>query len=126
MQPESAIPLMAQLARLRFRAGDEAGARAEAERALALFDAKRDTIANIYRARALRPIAEAYCAMGDTAAAFDLYKRAVEAGMENPNSRPRAEDLVATCCSLALHAMEPDAVLASRIREIQAGLGDPW
>lgn len=126
MQPESVIPLMAQLARLRFRAGDAASARAEAERALALFDAKGDTIVNIYRARTLRPIAEAYYAMGDTAAALDLYKRAVEAGMENPNSRPRADDLVATCCSLALHAVEPDAALASRIREIQAGLGDPW
>ncbi|MDI6451234.1 hypothetical protein [Anaerobaca lacustris] len=125
-QPQSIIPLMAQLARLRFRAGDEAGARAEAERALDLFGAKRDTIVNIYRAQTLRPIAEAYYAMGDTAAALDLYKRAVEAGMENPNARPRADDLVATCCSLALHAVEPDAVLASRIREIQAGLGDPW
>ncbi len=125
-QPQSTIALMAQLARLRFRAGDKTGARAEAERALALFDAKGDTIVNIYRAQTLRPIAEAYHAMGDTAAALDLYKRAVEAGMENPNSRPRADDLVATCCSLALHAVEPDAVLASRIREIQAGLGDPW
>jgi tetratricopeptide (TPR) repeat protein len=125
-QPQSIIPLMAQLARLRFRAGDEAGARAEAELALALFDAKRDTIVNIYRAQTLRPIAEAYYAMGDTDAALDLYKRAVEAGMENPNSRPRADDLVAVCCSLALHAVEPDAVLASRIREIQAGLSDPW
>lgn len=126
MQPESVIALMAQLAQLCFRTGDETGARAEVQKALDLFDAKRDTIVNIYRARTLRPIAEAHHAMGDTTAALALYKRAVEAGMENPNSRPRADDLVATCCSLALHAVEPDAVLASRIREIQAGLGDPW
>lgn len=125
-QPRSAIPLMAQLAQLRFRAGDEAGARAEVQKALDLFDAKCDTIVNIYRARTLRPIAEACHAMGDGTAALALYKRTVEAGMENPNSRPRAEDLVATCCSLALHAVEPDAVLMSRIREIQAGLSDPW
>lgn len=125
-QPESLIPLTAQLAQLRFRAGDETGARAEVRRALDLFDAKRQTIVSIYRARTLRPIAEAYHAMSDGAAALALYKRTVEAGMENPNSRPRAEDLVATCCSLALHAVEPDAELASRIREIQADLGEPW
>lgn len=125
-QPRSVVPMMAQLAQRRFQAGDEAGARVQAQEALALFDAKRDVIVNIYRAQTLRPIAEAYHAMGDAAVALEIYKRAVEAGMENPNSRPRADDLVATCCSLALLAVEPDAALAGRIREIAAGLGDPW
>jgi hypothetical protein len=64
--------------------------------------------------------------MGDTAAALAVYKQAVEAGMENPNSRPRAEDLAATCCSMAVHAVQPDAELFARIREICAGLSDPW
>jgi len=125
-QPRFVIPLMARLAERRFRAGDEASARAEAQKALALFDAQRETIVNIYRAQTLRPIAEAYHAMGDTEIALNLYRRALEAGQENPNSRPRTDDLVATCCSLALHAVEPDGVLMSRIRDIRAGLGDPW
>jgi tetratricopeptide (TPR) repeat protein len=125
-QPQYVIPLKARLASLRFRAGDKVNAVTEAKATLELFDAKRETIANIYRAQMLRPIAEAFYTLGDTAAALDLYKRAVEAGMENPNSRPRADDLVATCCSLALHAVEPDATLAARIREIRQGLGNPW
>ncbi len=125
-QAQFAIPPMAKLAALRFRSGDEAAALGQAQVALELFEAQRETIANIYRAQMLRPIAEAFHAMGDTVAALDLYKRAVEAGMENPNSRPRADDLVATCCSLALHAVEPDQVLMARIREIGTGLGDPW
>jgi hypothetical protein len=125
-QPRFAFGLMAASAQRRFRAGDAAGALAEAQAALRLFDAKRETIADIYRAQMLRPIAEAFHVMGDGKMALHLYQRAVEAGMENPNSRPRADDLVATCCSMATHAVEPDAVLASRIREICNGLGDPW
>jgi hypothetical protein len=125
-QPRFAIPLTAQLAELRFRAGDEERARTEARAALGLFDAKRDTIVNIDRAGLLRPIAEAYQAMGETATALELYERAVEAGRENPNSRPRAEDLAATACSMAVHAVEPHAELWSRMKEIREGLGDPW
>ncbi len=64
--------------------------------------------------------------MDDTAAALMVYKRAVEEGVENPNSRPRAEDLSATCLSMALHMVEPDAELKNRIRQISEGLGDPW
>jgi len=126
VQPQYRIPLMAVMAELRFRAGDREGARVEAREALDLFDAKRDQIVDIYRAQMLRPIAEAYHVMGDTTASLDLYRRAVEAGTENPNSRPRAEDLVATCCSMALHAVRPGAELWSRIRVVRDGLGDPW
>ena len=32
---------------------------------------------------------------------LDVYRRALEEGVGNPNSRPRAEDLVATCLSMA-------------------------
>jgi hypothetical protein len=64
--------------------------------------------------------------MGDAGTTLNLYRRALEAGQENPNSRPRTDDLIATCCSLALHAVEPDETLMSRIRDIRAGLGDPW
>jgi tetratricopeptide (TPR) repeat protein len=125
-QPTIEIPLKAKLARLRFLAGDPERASEEAKDALELFDAKRDQIANIYRAQTLRPIAEAHRAMGKADVAIDLYARAVEAGVENPNSRPRAEDLAATCCSMAVQGAEPSLELLSRIRDIREGLGDPW
>lgn len=125
-QPRFEIPLKAALAERRFRAGDPQGAREQAQEALEHFDAKREVIVNIERAGMLRPIAEVYYAMGETAASLDLYRRAVEAGVENPNSRPRAEDLAATCCSMAVHGLEPDVGLLKRIGEIKDGLGDPW
>jgi len=123
---QAAIPLKARLASLRFRAGDETAAAAQVQDALTLFESKRQTIVNIYRAGMLRPIAEAFQSMGRTETALNLYKRAIEAGMENPNSRPRADDLVATCCSMAVHGLEPDSASLARIREIHDGLSDPW
>lgn len=125
-RPEHRIPMTSELVKLRFRAGDRQKARTDADALLALFDSQRDKIVNIYRARALRPLAEAYQSMGDTATALAVYKQAVNEGVENPNSRPRAEDLSATCCSMALHGVEPDAELWTRIRQINDGLGDPW
>jgi hypothetical protein len=124
--PEFGVPLRAKLAGLRFRAGDEDRARSDADRALALYEAKLDTIVNIYRAGALRPLAEAYHAMGDGPAALAVYMKAVEAGVENPNSRPRAQDLSATCISMALHGIEPDADLWARMLQIFEDLGQPW
>ncbi len=125
-RPEHRIPMISELVKLRFRAGNRQKARTDADALLALFDSQRDKIVNIYRAGALRPLAEAYQSMGDTAVALAVYKRAVEEGVENPNSRPRAEDLSATCCSMALHCTEPDAELWARILQIKEGLGDPW
>jgi tetratricopeptide (TPR) repeat protein len=121
-----AIPLKAKLAGLRFRAGDEQGAQKEAQNVLNLFNTEREKIVNIYRAKMLRSISEAYWTMGDNDTALDLYKRTIEAGIENPNSRPRAEDLTATCCSMALHNVKPDVELLSRIHKILDNLGDPW
>jgi hypothetical protein len=89
---EHRIPLVAQLSDLRFKAGDTERARTDADAALALFNAQREKIVNIYRAGALRPLAEAYQSMGDTEAALSVYKLAVEEGIANINSRPRAED----------------------------------
>jgi tetratricopeptide (TPR) repeat protein len=125
-QPQSGIAMVARLAELRFRAGDKERARTEMQEVLKLFDAKRDAIVNIYRAQALRAIAEAYQGMGDAGAAREIYGRATEAGTENPNSRPRAEDLASTCCSMAVHAVEPSPGLWNRIREMRNRLGDPW
>jgi hypothetical protein len=124
--PEDEIRLCARAAALRARAGDPAVAREQVDAALALFDAESEQIVNIYRAGALRSIAEAYRALGDRDAALALYARALEAGVENPNSRPRADDLCTTCCSMALLNVEPDPMVMERIKAIRAGLAEPW
>jgi len=123
---EHSVPALARLAEIRFRAGEEAAARNDAKRALALFDRDRSKIINIYQAGALRPLAVLYQAMGDRPAALEIYSKALEAGVENPNSRPRAEDLSATCSSMAVHGVEPDAALKTRMLKIFNELGHPW
>jgi len=124
--PEDQIRLTAHLAGLRHRAGDVEKARGDIDRARLLFDAARGQIVSIWRAGTLRAVAEAYQATGDTPAALKIYKRAVEEGVLNPNSRPRAEDLSATCCSMALRGVEPDESLRARLVQICDGLGAPW
>jgi hypothetical protein len=124
--PEDLLPLKARLAALRYRAGGREQARIEADAIHALYDAERDDIQDFLRAEALRPLAEAYQSMGDTAAALAIYRRVVEEGALNPNARPRAVDLAATCCSMALQGVEPDADLWARMLEIHGGLDHPW
>jgi tetratricopeptide (TPR) repeat protein len=123
---EHRVPKMAGLARLRFRVGDAEAARADCDAALALFNEQRENVIDIYRAGALRPLAEAYQAMGDTQTSLSVYKQVVEEGTANPNSRPRAQDLCATCCSMALAAVEPAPDLWTRIRQISEALSAPW
>jgi tetratricopeptide (TPR) repeat protein len=123
---EHHVPLLARIARARHRAGAAEQARTEADEALALYESGRARIVDIERADALRPLAEAYHALGDTATASKLYRTAVEEGVANPNSRPRAEDLSATCSSMALHGVEPDAELMARMIQIAGALGPPW
>lgn len=125
-KPELRIPVMARLAVLRHRAGDEGGARKDADAALAFFEAERDQIFDYKRAETLSPLAEAFRSMGDAATAHSVYAKAVEEGSLNPNRRPRAEDLTATCCSMALHAVEPDAKLRARMLQIRSGLEGSW
>lgn len=124
--PGARVVMDARLAELLHRAGDSARAREVLAQAQKLFDAQREQIQSFDRAESLRPIAEAYQAIGDTAAALAIYRRAVEDGAENPNARPRAEDLAATCCSMAVHGVEPDAGLRARLSAIENGLKDPW
>ncbi|MCF7974941.1 MAG: hypothetical protein K9N55_14065 [Phycisphaerae bacterium] len=124
--PRFLVPQMARLAQLHFQAGDPVQATQEIQAALALFDARQAGIVNIDRAGILRPLAEACQVMGKRAQALTIYKRGAEAGVENPNSRPRAEDLVGTCCSMAVSGAEPDVDLWQRLREIHDGLGAPW
>jgi tetratricopeptide (TPR) repeat protein len=124
--PEHEIPLRAALAGLRHRCGDRPGAEAEMAAAVALYEAQRANIVEIYRAGALRPLAEAAMSMGDAAAALAFYRRAIEEGAVNVNARPRVEDLVATCLSMAREAIEPDEASWQRIRAIRAELKAPW
>ena len=123
---EEYIPLMAKLTELRFRAGDGRKARAEADVLRARYDAEKTAMVDIYRAGTLRSLAEAYQTLGDRAVTLAMYTQAVDAGAQNPNARPRAEDLSATCVSLAVHAVRPDAGLWARMRAIRAALADPW
>ncbi|MEQ8819978.1 MAG: hypothetical protein RLY93_07010 [Sumerlaeia bacterium] len=111
---------------LRAKAGDVDTARTLADETLAYYGEKGPGIVNIYRAQALRSLAEAYAAIGDEEKALEVYKLAVEEGFENPNSRPRAEDLSQTLTSMARVSVEPDAVLWTRVRQIAEGLGAPW
>ena len=87
---------------------------------------EREQIVDIYRAGVLRDLAEAESVMGDAASALALYAQAVEEGVHNINSRPRAEDLSATCRSMAVHGVAPDPELRERMAAIFEGLGSPW
>ncbi len=125
-RPEHRVALMAGLAALRHQAGQTKEAMAELEMSLSFYNDNRNRIADIYRAEALRQLAQAHNTIGNQSIALTLYKRAVEEGVENPNSRPRAEDLSATCISMTLGAIEPDDALWSRLHQIVSGLGSPW
>ncbi len=120
------IPLAARLAALRYRAGDQAAARSELLSEQKRFTEKQAEIINIDKADTLIPVAEAFLVTDAVTDALQVYKQAVDAAVENPNNRPRAEDLTAICLSMAKHAVEPDEALLTRIREIQTHLGDPW
>jgi len=124
--PEPEVALRGRLAGLRFRAGEEAEAKQDGEGTLKLFLDHKERIVNIYRGRALRPLAESWMAMHDSAAAAVVYGMVLEEGIVNINSRPRAEDLSATCASMALAGFEPDEAMWARMTEIRAGLRDPW
>jgi tetratricopeptide (TPR) repeat protein len=123
---EMEVPLLASLARARFEARDTERALAQAADALALYEAERETIIDVFRGEVLRPLAEAFFAMGDELSARQVYALAAEEGIHNPNSRPRAMDLTALCVSMARVGFEPDAALRERLVEIDAQLGDPW
>ena len=92
----------------------------------ALYREHASSIVNIDRADVLRSLAETYQVLGDSMTSLSVYRQVIEEGMINPNSRPRAEDLSTTCCSMAILAVEPDSQLWTRIHQIREGLGQPW
>lgn len=126
VHPRQQIPLLAQLAALTFRAGDSDSATETIARAETMYSDRLAWIVNIYRPETLVALAEAYHTMGRPDSALGTFRRAVEACVENPNSRPRAENLSLVCTSMAVNGVEPDEVLWTRIREIQTNLNDPW
>lgn len=123
---EHAVPLLARFAAVRYASGQTAEGLAEATEALRVYESAGRTLIDIFRAQALCSLAEAYVSMGQIEDATRIYRLALEAGVINPNSRPRAMDLAATCSSMAVQGIAPDEALTKRIAEIRAGLGDPW
>lgn len=123
---EDRLPEAARLVELSVAVGDTERARADAERALAEWHEQRASVVNIYRARTLRPLAFAWHALGDAARFQELMALVIEEGMENPNSRPRCDDLVDTCVAMAVGGIAPSPGIRQRLQEIQRGLGNPW
>ena len=123
---EDLAPFGVIVAKARIRMGDTAGARADLERLRAQYDARSEEIVNLRRATSLRALAEGFALIGARDEAVRCQRDALEAGTINPNSRPRAEDLSATCASIALAGIEPDASIRQRIERARAGLADPW
>ncbi|GJM23141.1 MAG: hypothetical protein DHS20C15_30560 [Planctomycetota bacterium] len=124
--PQDQIPLTGRIAMLLLRAGDAETARHEVDIALAMYRSSEERIVDIFRSETLLPLAEARHALGDGKAARALYLEALQAGALNPNARPRCEDLVGACVSLALNGVPLDAALYERLRAIDAGLVAPW
>jgi hypothetical protein len=125
-RPQDGLPQQGRLVELTHALGDHERARADLEQALAAYHRERDAIASIDRAEALRPLAFAAFACGDAAQGQQLLALVLEEGVENPNSRPRCDDLVDTCLQLCTRGIEPSPAVRARIGEIRAGLADPW
>lgn len=123
---EDRMPQVARLVELANELGQSDRARADAEAALKAYQSERDGIVDIYRAETLRPLALAWFVLGDRERGEDLFALAVEEGMENPNSRPRCDDLVDACVDLARRGIDPSPKTWARLREVQQGLGEPW
>jgi hypothetical protein len=125
-RPSDHVPILARLCELRGRAGEVAEARADAEAAMKIYQSERDSIIDIDRADTIRPLAIAWHALGEATTADGLLALALEEAMENPNSRPRADDFVDTAVAMARNRIEPSPALLIRMREICEGLGNPW
>lgn len=124
--PEDVAPIGATVAEGRVAAGDVAGATAELRILRARFDSLRAEIMTTRLARSLRALGVAWAAAGDAAMARESFRDALDAGLVNPNGRPRAEDLVATCLAMATSGTTPDPFTAQKIEEVRTQLGEPW
>ena len=124
--PEDVAPLGAMIARARIRMGDESSARLLLQRLYSEYSTRREGIVNLRRATSLRALAEGFCELGDRDDAIACYTLALEEGTINPNARPRAEDLGATCISMAEYGISLTPDLKNRIDTIRSSLTYPW
>lgn len=123
---QDGIAMGAKLAGLRHAAGDPVRARELLDREVAAYAARRGEINDIDRCDVVLALAEAFHLAGHESEALRHYRTALEESLTNPNSRPRAEDLAAICCSMARCDVEPDEALRARLVQVCDGLGNPW
>ncbi len=124
--PEDVASVNAKVALAHAGMGETDSARATLHLLLSQHAQRRIEIVDLRRAASLRSLAEAFAEIGDTAAMLDCYALALDEGALNPNARPRAEDLCATCVSIGRVGITPPPALLERIRSIQSSLTDPW
>ena len=124
--PEYKIPMLGELARRYAQVGEGDLARNLVLQGKALYDSDKRTIGGLFRADALRPLAEAVLAYGSDQEADEMYRLVLETGLENPNARPRAEDLMLTCISMARFGYQPGETEWALIRQGSNRLGAPW
>jgi tetratricopeptide (TPR) repeat protein len=125
-KPRHELIRRAEVAKLKAKMGDIDAAAANVHKIRKAYLRDREKIVDIYRAGVLRALAEAYLAVGLYEQAREVYLLALDEGVSNPNSRPRAVDLVDTICSMATAGFAADDAVNARITEICSGLGDPW
>lgn len=124
--PEDHVPGLARLGSLRFRTGSTSQGVGQLGAALGVFEVERYRVPDVFRGDTLRPVAQAYIEVGEPETALSVYRKLVEEGALNPNSRPRAQDLVRTALALVRLDLRPDDALSARLKEIGRGLGEPW
>ncbi|MEL6429660.1 MAG: hypothetical protein AAFU73_20850 [Planctomycetota bacterium] len=117
-QPEMKVGMLATAAAKRFRCGDEDGAREALAGALGLFGDEREGIVNMFRVRALLPLAEAYAEIGNTQSADEVYRVALTEALENPNERPRIDNLVQIVRSIVERGHRPSKGLRTQVQQV--------
>ncbi len=123
---EDQVAAVGRLGSLRARAVSRSQGLGQIQAGLETFESEKIRIPDVFRGDALRPVAKAYLDAGERDAALSVYRQLVEEGVQNLNSRPRVDDLVRTCCSLAVLGLQPDEALLTRLRAIESQLGEPW
>lgn len=123
---EQGIALLARVGRHRHALGQKEQSLKVLREAVGQYEAAREGIVSIWRGRSLRPLAEAFHAVGSPTSAVQLYERALIEAVENPNSRPRLEDLVLTCNSIVATGVQTPESLRKALMRTRAALGIPW